>query len=85
MQLFVGFCKLPARLMLGPDDVDVALEVGAVFDGDAGGGQVTGQGAGFLKFDDFGGFDVAVNVADDHDFFCLEIGYNLGVGSYGDR
>ena len=49
-------------------DVDAALEEGAVFDGDAGGDDVAGEGAFAADVDAIGGLAVAADFAEDDDF-----------------
>ena len=68
----------------GLADVDAALEVGAVLDGDAGGGDVPGEGAFAADVDAVAGMDVAAHLAEHDDFAGGDVGGDLAVAADGD-
>ena len=72
-----GFC-------FGLADVDAALEECAVFDGDAGSGDVAGECAFAADIDAVGGGDVAADFAEDDDFAGGDVGGDLAVAADGD-
>ena len=55
-------------------DVDAALEEGAVFDGDAGGDDVAGEGAFAANVDAIGGLAVAADLAENDDLASADVG-----------
>src|SRR6267378_7116456 len=61
-------------LLRGPVDLDGAFEVGAVFDHDAGGGEVTVDRTIFLDFNSILGAKVALHVAEHHDLAGNDVG-----------
>ena len=65
-------------------DVDAALEEGAVFDGDAGGDDVAGEGTFAANVDAIGGLAVAANFAENDDFAGADVGGYLAVAADGD-
>ena len=65
-------------------DVDAALEEGAVFDGDASGDDVAGEGTFGANVDAIGGLAVAANFAENDDFASADVGGYLAVAADGD-
>ena len=65
-------------------DVDAALEEGAVFDGDAGGDDVAGEGAFAADVDAIGGLAVAADLAENDDLASADVGGYLAVAADGD-
>src|SRR5580698_6585441 len=68
---------------LGPRDVDAALEIGSVFDHNAGSFDVAHQLGVFADVDLVGGFDISVNGAQHHHFARLYTRLQLAVRSDG--
>ena len=68
----------------GLADVDAALEEGAVFDGDAGGDDVAGEGAFAADVDAVGGLAVAAYLAENDDLASADVGGYLAVAADGD-
>jgi len=71
-------------LAFGLADIDAAFEECAVFNADAGGGDVAGERAFAADVDAVGGEDVAANLAEDDDFAGGDVGGYLAVASDGD-
>ena len=65
-------------------DVDATLEVGAVFDADAGGSHVAAQRALGADVHAVGGSYVATHFAQDDDFACDYVSRDLSVAANGD-
>ncbi len=65
-------------------DVDAALEEGTVFDGDASGDDVAGQGTFAANVDAIGGLAVAANFAENDDFAGADVGGYLAIAADGD-
>jgi hypothetical protein len=65
-------------------DVDAALEEGAVFDGDAGGDDVAGEGAFAADVDAIGGLAVAADFTENDDLAGADVGRYLAVAADGD-
>jgi hypothetical protein len=65
-------------------DVDAALEEGAVFDGDAGGDDVAGEGTFAADVDAVGGLAVAADFAENDDLASADVGGYLAVAADGD-
>ena len=65
-------------------DVDAALEEGAVFDGDAGGDDVAGEGAFAADVDAIGGLAVAADFTENDDLAGADVGGYLAVAADGD-
>src|SRR5579872_1923564 len=69
---------------LGPDDVDIALEIRAVLDHDAGGLDIADELGVLAYIELVGGFDVSMNGAEHDDFARFHAGENLAVGADGE-
>lgn len=68
----------------GTDDVDAAFEEGAILDDNTDGFDVADELGVFADLDAFGGFDVAVDGAEDDDFLGTDAGLEFAVGSDGE-
>src|SRR5208337_264520 len=69
---------------IGLADVDAALEIGAIFNADAGGGHVAGEGALGANVDAVGRGDISLDLAQDHDFTGVDAGGYLAVATDGE-
>ncbi len=65
-------------------DIDAALEEGTVFDGDACGDDVAGEGAFGADVDAIGGLAVTADLAEDDDLACADVGGYLAIAADGD-
>ena len=68
----------------GSLDFDAALEVGAVFDAEARGGDVADHFAVFLDLDAIAHADIAHGLAVDHNFAGIDLGIQLSAASDGE-
>ncbi len=71
-------------LGLGRIDFDTALEVSAVLDADARGGNISDDGAIPLDLDAAASVDVAHDMARDADFAGVNFGMKMGGGAHGE-
>lgn len=71
-------------LGFGRIDFDAALEVGAIFDADAGGGNVADDGAVFFDVDAAAGVDITHNLAENNQFTSVNFGIELSCGTHGE-
>ena len=83
---FSGGCRSDGALgfVAWLADVDAALEEGAVFDGDAGGDDVAGEGTFAADVDAIGGLAVAADLTENDDFAGADVGGYLAVAADGD-
>jgi len=65
-------------------DFDAALEMGAVFDANPGGGNVAGDRAVTLDVDAIAGIEIADNFAVDDNFAGMNFGVEDGAGANGE-
>jgi|SRR5277367_6018117 len=75
--------SIGGNLCLGRIDFDAAFEMGAIFDADAGGGDVAGDGAVLLDVNPPAGMDVADDLAVDDDFAGVYFRIELGIRTDG--
>jgi len=66
-----GFDFFAVRFLAGFPDIDAALEEGPVFDGDAGGHDVTGERTVAADINPVAGSEVAAHFSQDNDFAAL--------------
>src|SRR5258708_38123919 len=64
-------------------NIHLALQVGALFNRNALGGDISGDDCGLTQFDAITGLDVALQLALYHYAFGVNAGFDLAVGAYG--